>query len=103
MPCAAGPWRKCHDASLAPGSCSPARLPPPKLPASTAACPLPPSLSEPRRHHWQRCSLPPSHAANWITLWSPQAKGEACRECVEKQDYIAKIRQVFGLGTRDEL
>lgn len=32
-----------------------------------------------------------------------QAKGEACRECVEKQDYIAKIRQVFGLGTRDEL
>lgn len=27
-----------------------------------------------------------------------QAKGEACRECVEKRDYIARVKQVFGVG-----
>lgn len=27
-----------------------------------------------------------------------QSKGEACRECVEKADYVARIRQVFGVG-----
>ncbi|KAI7835464.1 hypothetical protein COHA_010639 [Chlorella ohadii] len=32
-----------------------------------------------------------------------QTKGEACRECVEKKDYVAKIRQVFGVAARDEL
>lgn len=34
-----------------------------------------------------------------------QSKGEACKECVEKGDYVAKIKEVFGLSgaARDEL
>ncbi|KAL4447472.1 hypothetical protein ABPG75_004691 [Micractinium tetrahymenae] len=33
-----------------------------------------------------------------------ESKGEKCRECVEKSDYIARIRQVFGVdGAREEL
>lgn len=33
-----------------------------------------------------------------------ESRGEKCRECVEKGDYVARIRQVFGLaGDREEL
>lgn len=33
-----------------------------------------------------------------------ESKGEKCRECVEKGDYIARIRQAFGVnGGREEL
>jgi hypothetical protein len=27
-----------------------------------------------------------------------ETRGEKCKECVEKGDYIAKIREVFGLA-----
>jgi len=33
-----------------------------------------------------------------------ESKGEKCRECVEKADYVARIREVFGVaGKREEL
>lgn len=34
-----------------------------------------------------------------------ETRGEKCKECVEKGDYIAKIRQVFGVdsGAHSEL
>lgn len=33
-----------------------------------------------------------------------ESRGEKCRECVEKGDYIVRIRQVFGVdGGREEL
>jgi hypothetical protein len=27
-----------------------------------------------------------------------QSRGEACKECVEKADFVEKIKQVFGVG-----